>query len=125
VLLAGANAAQSLLIARTLEIEGCEVSHFVGGGEAVEALIAATPDLILINAPLSDSSAASLVRWVRMRPQTADVPCMAIVAGDQSHLAARLYDAGADLVITRPTELDLLARRVAAVLSRRQLKLAS
>jgi hypothetical protein len=43
------------------------------------------------------------------------------VAAGESHVVASLYDAGADLVITRPTELDLLSRRVAAALSRRPL----
>lgn len=125
VLVAGADEAQVLLLRRTLEIDGCDVLSCPSGTEAVRLLLTGTPDLILVNAPLSDSSASALLRWVRARPQTSDVSCMAIVGSAEPHVAASLYDAGADFVITRPTELDLLSRRVTAALSRRPLELAS
>jgi CheY-like chemotaxis protein len=124
ILVAGANSAQGLMIRRALEIDGCEVETCSGGAEAVHMLMESPPDLMLVNAPLRDGSAAALLRFMRARGETADLTCMVIVATGESHDVASLYDAGADLVITRPTELDLLSRRVAAALSRRPVALA-
>ena len=51
--------------------------------------------------------------------------CMVMTAPGDANAIAGLYDAGADFVITRRTELDLLSRKVAAALARRPLALAS
>jgi DNA-binding response OmpR family regulator len=121
ILLAGGNATQALMIRRVLEIEGCEVVPCEDGREAVLSLVEERPDLVLINAPLRDGSAVEFLRFLRERPMTASLACMVIVPAGESHIVASLYDAGADLVITRPTELDLLSRRVTAALRRRPL----
>jgi CheY-like chemotaxis protein len=123
ILLAGGDAAQARMIRRALEIDGCEVVPCATGPEAVSSLLLETPDLILVNAPLREGTAGALLRWARARPATADVSCLVIAPAGAPHVVASLYDAGADLVITRPTELDLLSRRVAAVLARRPLAL--
>lgn len=125
IVLAATEAAQGLMIRRALEIDGCGVIVCTSGREAVLSMIEARPDLLLINAPLSDGSAAALLRWTRSREPTAHVPCIVIVPKGEAHVVANLYDAGADLVITRPTELDLLSRRVAALLSGRSVALIS
>jgi DNA-binding response OmpR family regulator len=125
ILLAGADAAQGLMIRRTLEAEGYEVVVRDSGRETVLALLAAPADLLLVNAPLHDGSAAALVRWTRARRASAHMTCMVMVAPDDAPLIAGIYDAGADFVITRRTELDLLSRKVAAALARRPLSLAS
>jgi two-component system, OmpR family, phosphate regulon response regulator PhoB len=123
--LAATEAAQGLMIRRALEIDGCGVIVCASGREAVLSVIEARPDLMIINAPLRDGSAVALLRWTRSREATVDLPCMVIVPKSEAHVVASLYDAGADLVITRPTELDLLSRRVAATLARRSLALTS
>jgi DNA-binding response OmpR family regulator len=125
VLVAGADAAQALMIRRTLESDGYEVESRTSGRDAVLALLAAPADLLLVNAPLHDGSAAALLRWARSRRPSAAMTCMVMVAPGDAQVVAALYDAGADFVITRRTELDLLSRKVAAVLARRPLARAS
>ncbi|HEX4345361.1 MAG TPA: hypothetical protein VHZ31_07355 [Solirubrobacteraceae bacterium] len=125
VLLAGGDAAQGLMISRTLQSDGYDVISRDSGRDTVLALLRAPADLLLVNAPLCDGSAAALVRWTRARRQTAHMTCMVMVAANEPKLVAGLYDAGADFVITRRTELDLLSRKVAAALARRPLALAS
>jgi DNA-binding response OmpR family regulator len=125
ILLVGSDAAQGLMIRRTLESDGYEVGVCASGRATVLALIGLPADVLLVNAPLSDGSAGALVRWARSRPASRNMTCMVMVAPGDSELIADLYDAGADFVITRRTELDLLSRKVGAALARRPLALAS
>ena len=77
-------------------------------------------DLVLINTPLRDgSSVIALLRWIRSRRASRQLACMVMVGADESQLVGGLYDAGADFVMTRRTQLDLLPRKVAAALARR------
>lgn len=126
VLLTGEDAAQRQMIGRILQTDGFEVVTRETGRDAVIELLRGTADLLLVNAPLADCSAAALLAWTRQRPQSSHMTCMVMVenSGD-TRLVAGLYDAGADFVITRRTELDLLPRKVAAALARRPLALAS
>lgn len=125
VVLAGGDAAQGLMIHRTLERDGFDVVPQASGRATVVSLIAEPADVLLVNAPLRDGSAAALVRWVRARPVSAAMTCMVICPSHDTTTVAGLYDAGADVVITRQTELDLLSRKVAAALARRPLAMAS
>lgn len=125
VLLTGDDAAQGLMIRRTLESDGYDVVSRASGRDTVLALLQSPADLLLVNAPLCDGSAAALLRWTRARRQSAHMTCMVMVPPNDAQLVASLYDAGADFVITRRTELDLLSRKVGAALARRPLALAS
>lgn len=125
VLLACADEAQGLMIRRTLETDGYGVTSRSSGRDTVLALVAEPADLLLVNAPLVDGSAAALVRWARARRASAHMTCMVMVAPGDAQLVAGLYDAGADLVLTRRMQLDLLSRQVGAALARRPLALAS
>lgn len=125
VLLAGADTSQGVMIRRALERDGFEVDCCESGRAAVLALVQSPPDLLLVNAPLRDGAAAALLRWTRARRASEHMTCMVMAAPGDCALIAGLYDAGADFVITRRTEIDLLSRKVAAALARRPLALAS
>jgi DNA-binding response OmpR family regulator len=125
IVIAGADPAQSLLLRRALELDGHQVVSCATGHDAVLSLLWDPPELLLINAPLPDGSAAALLRWTRSRLHTADLNCMVILPAGESTAVAELYDAGADNVITRPAEMQLLSRQIAATLSRRPLAVAS
>jgi DNA-binding response OmpR family regulator len=125
ILLVGEDAAQRMMIGRRLQADGYEVASCESGRETVLALLRGSADLLLVNAPLRDCSAAALLRWTRSRRGSTHMTCMVMVAANDTQLVAGLYDAGADFVITRRTELDLLPRKVAAALARRPLALAS
>ena len=125
ILLTGDDAAQRLMICRRLEADGYQVITRDSGRDTVLALLQGSADLLLVNAPLRDCSAAALLRWTRSRRASTHMTCMVMVSPSDTQLVADLYDAGADFVITRRTELDLLPRKVAAALARRPLALAS
>lgn len=125
VLVAGADTSQNAMIRRALELDGFAVDSCESGREAVTALVVSPPDLLLVNTPLRDGAAAALLRWTRARRGSEHVTCMVMAPPSDSALVADLYDAGADFVITRRTEIDLLSRKVAAALARRPVAVAS
>ena len=115
MLLVSAQPPQTMMLSRALEQGGYNVLSCASGREAVLCLMETQTDLVLINDPLSDGSTLALLQWLRARADTSQLVCF-VIAKDG---AAELYDAGADLVITRPAEVDLLTRKVAAALVRR------
>jgi DNA-binding response OmpR family regulator len=125
ILLAVGDLAQGIMIRRALETDGHEVVSAQSGRDTVLSLLATPADVLLINAPLRDGSAAALVRWTRSRSASAHMTCMVMVPPGDARVIAMLYDAGTDFVITRTTELDLLSRKVSAALARRPVALAS
>lgn len=125
ILVAGADMSQNDLIRRALELDGFAVDCCESGREAVTALVASPPDLLLVNTPLRDGAAAALLRWTRARRGSEQLTCMVMAPPSDSALVADLYDAGADFVITRRTEIDLLSRKVAAALARRPVTVGS
>lgn len=125
ILLAGANEAQGQMICRALQSDGHAIVSTTSGRETVLALLTSPADVLLINAPLRDGSATALLRWTRQRSASEHMTCMVMVPPGDARAVASLYDAGADFVITRRTELDLLSRKVNAALARRPLAFAS
>lgn len=125
ILLAGGDEAQSLMIRGTLEADGYEVLPRTTGRATVLALVSEPFDLLLVNAPIVDGSAAALLRWTRARRASAHMTCMVMVAPGDARLVAALYDAGADVVLTRRMQLGLLSRQVGAALARRPHAIAS
>lgn len=120
ILLAGEDPAQRQMIGRTLEVAGYEVVACDNARDTVLAVMQSSVDLVLVNTPLRyGSSVIALLRWIRSRRASTQVACMVMVGADESQLVGGLYDAGADFVITRRTQLDLLPRKVAAALARR------
>ena len=120
ILLAGEDPAQRQMIGHTLEVAGYDVMACDNARDTVLAVMQSSVDLVIINTPLRDrSSVIALLRWMRSRRASRQLGCMVMVGADESKLVGGLYEAGADFVITRRTQLDLLPRKVAAVLVRR------
>src|SRR5204862_3428363 len=91
ILLAGADEAQGLMIRRTLEADGYDVLSQTSGRDAVLAIVAEPADLLLVNAPLLDGSAAALVRWIRARRASAHMTCVVMLAPGVAQLLVGLY----------------------------------
>ena len=120
ILVAGEDPAQRHMIGRTLDVAGYDVMACDSARDTVLAVMQSSIDLVLINTPLRDgSSVIALLRWIRSRRASRQLACMVMVGADESQLVGGLYDAGADFVMTRRTQLDLLPRKVAAALARR------
>lgn len=108
---------------RHLAADGFRVFGATAGGEALELVETAQPDLVLLAAGLSDASGLELCRRLRDgepgRRWNRDVPV--IVLGREHADAVdrvRAFDRGADDFVAAPFHYDELLARIRAVLRR-------
>lgn len=107
------------LIKHALERGGdAQVSIVQSGDEAVRAVTASTPDLMILDLNLPTLSGFEVCRIVRSRPATAHLPIIILTARTGEHDRVLGLDFGADDYVTKPFSLRELAARVRAVLRR-------
>ena len=95
-----------------LEAAGFSVVEAMNGLEALERAIGSErpPDLFLvdINMPLMDGY--TFLRRIRCEPALRDVPAIIISTMREKRDEERAFEAGANLVLVKPVEPDLLTR---------------
>ena len=103
------------LVEINLQTEGYQVRTAGNGQEAVEAVAAAAPDLILLDVmmPIMDGFTAT----TRIR-EFSNVPIILVTAKGEERDRVRGLDAGADDYIVKPFSAQELLARVRAVLRR-------
>jgi DNA-binding response OmpR family regulator len=103
-------------LARALTREGYEVLAAADGRLALESVIDAPPDLIILDIGLPGMDGLDVCRHVReIRPQ---VPILMLTARDGELETVAGLDAGADDYVTKPFRLSVLLARVRAMLRR-------
>ena len=109
------------LIKHTLERDGAaSVSIAATGDDALTAVAAQVPDLLILDLNLPGVSGTDVCRILRARTPTTALPIIMLTArtGETDRVAG--LDLGADDYVTKPFSLRKLAARVRAVLRRRQ-----
>jgi DNA-binding response OmpR family regulator len=103
-------------LARALGREGYEVSEAGDGRVALEGVLAAPPDLIILDIGLPGIDGLEVCRHVRdLHPQ---LPILMLTARDGELETVAGLDAGADDYVTKPFRLSVLLARVRAMLRR-------
>jgi DNA-binding response OmpR family regulator len=103
-------------LARALGREGYEVSEAGDGRVALEGVLAAPPDLIILDIGLPGIDGLDVCRHVRdLHPQ---LPILMLTARDGELETVAGLDAGADDYVTKPFRLPVLLARVRAMLRR-------
>src|SRR3954469_2287298 len=103
-------------LARALAREGYEVSAAGDGRVALQTVLDAPPDLIILDVGLPGMDGLDVCRHVRdLRPQ---VPILMLTARDGELEMVAGLDAGADDYVTKPFRLSVLLARVRAMLRR-------
>jgi DNA-binding response OmpR family regulator len=103
-------------LTRALTREGYDVSGAGDGLVALQAVLAAPPDLIILDIGLPGMDGLELCRHVReVHPQ---VPILMLTARDGELETVAGLDAGADDYVTKPFRLAVLLARVRAMLRR-------
>jgi DNA-binding response OmpR family regulator len=106
------------LVTRNLQLDGYEVVAAVDGQEALDAVSAHTPDLVLLDVMMPRLDGFSVTERVR---EFSAVPIIIVTARGQDQDKIRGLDLGADDYLTKPFSVDELLARVRAVLRRAQL----
>ena len=110
------------LIEYTLKTAGFEVRGFEGGAELFEALESARPLLILLDIMLSGTDGMKILKQLREKSATADIPVIMVTAKSGRLDKVRGLDCGADDYVTKPFDILELIARIKAVLRRSKAK---
>lgn len=106
------------MLARRLTRRGFEVALAENGAEALAAIAARRPDLVLMDLSMPVMDGWEATRRLRVDPATAGLPILALSA----HAAAADRDsalaAGCDDFDTKPVELERLLGKIAVLLAR-------
>lgn len=94
------------------------VSAFENAKEFYKKLDELVPDLILLDVMLSDESGYDIVRKLRKRPATQDIPIIMVTAKTTEMDMIKGFDGGADDYIKKPFSIMELITRVKALLRR-------
>ena len=94
------------------------VSAFENAKEFYKKLDELVPDLILLDVMLPDESGYDIVRKLRKRPATQDIPIIMVTAKTTEMDMIKGLDGGADDYIKKPFSIMELIKRVKALLRR-------
>jgi DNA-binding response OmpR family regulator len=115
VLLVEDDARVRRVLRLALEDEGFSVLEAADGGQCVERVRAAPPDIMLLDVMLPDRDGFAVCREVR---RGSDVPIIMVTARTDSHDVVAGLESGADDYVTKPLVAKELAARIRALLRR-------
>lgn len=104
-----------------LQPEGYSVTTFRDGAEAMRAITAQPPDLVLADVGLPDMSGIALCRSIRDSAGTSGVPVILLVGAFEPLAEDAFLQSGADDVIIKPFESRELVSKTKALIGRRLL----
>jgi phosphate regulon transcriptional regulator PhoB len=106
------------LIAHHLAREGYRCREVASGAEALRAVRASTPDLIVLDLMLPEVDGIEVCRRLRGEPRTAAIPIIMLTAKSDEVDRVVGLELGADDYVTKPFSPKELVARVRAVLRR-------
>lgn len=106
------------LVMYALENNGYEAEGFGSGDEFFQRLKTQIPDLILLDIMLPDMDGVEILRRIRCKPETEEVPVMMLTAKGTEFDKVNALDLGADDYVTKPFGVMELLSRIRALLRR-------
>jgi len=106
------------LVRDILKASGYRVAESTTGEEALEALKFIHPDLILMDIQLPGMDGLRAARLLKEKPETCDIPVVALTAHVMKGDEVRAKEAGCAGYIPKPIEPGELPRQIAAFLQR-------
>src|SRR5688572_2557759 len=117
VLVVDDDAATRMLIAEVLSAElGATVRGAGDGHEAIAAVGAAPPDLILLDLKMPGLDGPAVLHWLKSSPRTAGIPVLAVTAWANATTLHAL-ERRCDGLIGKPFDLDDLVAAVRRLLA--------
>lgn len=114
------NPANFVLVRKVLEV-GREhvVEQAVSGEQGLEHILAAPPDLILLDLDLPGMSGLSLAEQLKADPRVQRIPIVAISASVMKEERRQALEAGCAWFLEKPFDIQELRRAVAEALAGR------
>lgn len=111
VLLVDDNEQNLELLSAYVEELGCKIGTARDGLEALAAVAAQIPDLILLDVMMPRMSGFQACTKLKADPKTRDIPIVMVTALNEINDVERAVDSGADDFLTKPVnKLELLTR---------------
>jgi excisionase family DNA binding protein len=85
---------------------GLRIEEAVDGYDAGIKIGSLRPDLIVMDVRMPKVDGLSLCRSIRQNPETKGVKILAITAFPEQDIIRRMYEAGADLCLIKPLQLE-------------------
>jgi CheY-like chemotaxis protein len=104
------------LLSRILERDGHRTRWARNGTEAVIAVAADPPDLIILDLHLPELSGLDVLKCVRADPLTRDLPVLVLTADAMVGTREEAFGEGATDIMTKPFELNALRSTIARLL---------
>ena len=105
------------LVGLTLE-DDCDIRTAGDGVEAVEAITAKVPDLVVLDVMMPRKTGYEVCTWLKSKPELEGIPVLMLSArGETAHVKKGFY-AGADDYLPKPFDPEELLLRVKALLRR-------
>ncbi|HEV3295042.1 MAG TPA: response regulator [Streptosporangiaceae bacterium] len=108
------------LVRYKLEQSGFDVRRASDGDQALREVAAEVPDLVLLDIMMPGMSGLEVLEHWRANGATEKLPVIMLTAKAQENDVERGFELGADDYVIKPFSPRELARRVTAVLSRRE-----
>jgi len=108
----------SELVGRYLDKAGYKTERIASGRDALEAIVARPPDLVVLDLMLPQMDGLEICRTLRANPKTSDIPIIMLTArGDEAERIVGL-ELGADDYLAKPFSPNELVARVRALFRR-------
>lgn len=104
------------LLSASLHFSGFEVKTAASGGEALEVIRDANPDLIIMDVMLPDIDGFTVTR--RIRQEGMEAPVLFLTARDDTQDKIMGLTVGGDDYVTKPFSLEEVIARIRAILRR-------
>lgn len=101
-----------------LEREGFTVFEAADGVQALDEIDRAGPDIVVLDLNLPRLDGYGVLRHLRSRPATADLPVIVLTAKGDEDSEVRVFKYGASDFLTKPFRLRALSARLHALLGR-------
>lgn len=99
------------MLEQMLQVEGHIVEQAIDGAEAIEAVRAAAPDMVIVDLEMPRATGFEVCRFIKSDPRTRLIPVVIVTGRTESEARIRAWTLGADDFLAKPySPLEVLAR---------------
>jgi len=119
ILLAEDNEANIATFSSYLQAKGYRILLATDGQQAIDLTKVHHPDLILMDIQMSVIDGLTAIKQIRLDPNLADIPIIALTALAMTGDRDRCIEAGANEYLTKPVKLNHLATTIKQILAQK------